>query len=140
MSGKIFPKQYHPTAKWPGEVVDEVGGGITGAVQSIVSTIGGGIRNAGEKLQEGLDKPADSMGLNHSPFRIIDDPLKGTTMAMEGAINDGAIDGVRVFWSSVTDAIDRIPDTFVPRGDGRLEPPWGKGGRPGLPWDVGRRT
>lgn len=125
-----FPMQYGPGAKWPGEVLDGFGHAITGGAQQVVATIGGGVRQAGEMLQQGLDKPAEALNLKHSPFRVIDDPLKGATMSVENVVNRGVIDSVRIFWDSVTDGIDRIPDTFAPR-DGRRGPQ--------LPWDIARR-
>lgn len=116
MAGRDFPMQFAPGAKWPGEMVDEFGHAVTRGAQQIISTIGGGIRQAGESVQQGLDKPAEALNLKHSPFRVIDDPLKGASLASERLINDGVIDGIRTFYDSITDGLDRIPDTFAGRG------------------------
>ena len=113
--------------KYPGEVADQIGGGLIGGLKGVVSSITGGIMSAGESVQRGLDKPADALRLKHSPFRVIDDVLDGTMMAGEGYVNRGVLDGIATACNKLTDGLDKVPDTFA----------GAKGGMdfPAAPWD-----
>ena len=119
MSHARCAHQYSPSGKHPGDLIDDIGDKVTGAAQDLVHTIGSGVKGAGEGVQQALDKPAQALKLRHSPFRMVDDPLKAVITVVEnGAV--GVIDAGRIVADSITDGLDRIPDTFLPAGGREL--------------------
>lgn len=113
--------------QYPGDVADQIGGGLLNGVEGLVSGVANAIGSAGEAVQRGLDKPADALNLKHSPFRVIDDVLDGTVESTEQSINNGIFRPLGHFFDKVTDGLDKIPDTFAGRGNGpNFRPPWEK--------------
>lgn len=113
--------------KYPGDVADEIGGGLVNGAKGVVASVAGGIMSAGESVQRGLDKPADALRLKHSPFRVVDDALDGSVMSVSNVLSNGVLTSIATFWGKVTDGLDKVPDTFA----------GAKGGMdfPAAPWD-----
>lgn len=105
--------------KYPGDMVDEVARGATGAVRNLVSSVAGGLRGAGESVQSALDQPAKAVGVTDSPARIIDDPIKGVVAAWENGINQGVIRSIELIGDGITSGLDRIPKVLTNFGGGR---------------------
>lgn len=99
--------------RYPGEYVDQVGSTVTGAVKGVVSSIGGGIRSAGDQLQSAVDQPFRMIGLKNSPLRIIHDPIDGVVRAVESGINHGVIEPLELVAGGITQGLDRVPETFA---------------------------
>ncbi len=99
--------------EYPGDLVDNVVRGATGAVRNLVSSVAGGLRGAGESVQSALDQPAQAVGVQSSPARILDDPLKGVVGAWENGINQGIIRSVEILGDGITSGLDRIPKTLT---------------------------
>ena len=105
--------------KYPGDLVDDVARGATGAVRNLVSSVAGGLRGAGESVQSALDQPAKAVGVQDSPARILDDPIKGVVGAWENAINQGILRSIEIVGDGITSGLDRIPKTLTNLGGGR---------------------
>ena len=105
--------------QYPGEIIDGIGSGLTGAVKSVLSSVSGGIQGAGEQVQSAVDRPFRAMGVRASPLRIIDHPLKGVVSAVENIVDNGAIRSVEMLAHGVTSGVDEIPKTLLSLGEGK---------------------
>jgi hypothetical protein len=105
--------------QYPGDLLDNVARGATGAVRNLVSSVAGGLRGAGESVQSALDQPAQAVGVSDSPARILDDPLKGLVGAWENGINQGIIRSIEMVGDGITSGLDRIPKTLTNIGGNR---------------------
>ena len=105
--------------QYPGEMIDQVAGGATGAVKGVLRSVSGGLQGAGEQVQSALDGPAHALGLRASPLRIIDRPIKGVVSAVENFVNQGVIGGVEMVGSGITSGIDEIPKTLTSIGENK---------------------
>lgn len=114
------------TNQYPGDVIDQVAGGATGAVKGVLRSVKSGIQGAGEQVQSALDGPAHALGLRSSPLRIVDAPIKGVVGAVENFVSRGIIESVEEVGSGITSGVDEIPKTLMSIGEGR-------GGMKGIP-------
>ena len=105
--------------QYPGDVIDQIGGGATGAVKGVLQSVSGGLQGAGERVQSALDGPAHALGLRAGPLRIIDRPLRGVVGAVENLVNRGVLDGVDMVGSGITGGIDEIPKTLTTIGENK---------------------
>lgn len=102
---------YESSTKYPGSLVDDVGRDIAGAVKGVIHSIGGGLQSAGERVQTGLDRPANWVGVKWSPFRIVHDPIAGAVSVAENGVT-GMVESVETLADGLTSGLDRIPDAF----------------------------
>ena len=110
--------------QYPGDVIDQVAGGATGAVKGVLRSVSGGLQGAGEQVQSAIDAPFNALGLRASPLRIIDRPIKGVVSAVENVVNRGVIESVEMVGNGITSGIDEIPKTLTNIGEGRgFQPP-----------------
>jgi hypothetical protein len=99
--------------QYPGQYVDDVVLGATGAVRGLVSSLAGGVRQAGESVQRALEVPTDAIGIKSGPGRIVHDPVNGLVGAAENFVNVGVVHSIEMVVQGVTDGLDRIPDTLM---------------------------
>lgn len=102
--------------KYPGELVDDVARGATGAVRNLVSSVAGGLRGAGDSVQSALDQPARAVGVSDSPARILHDPIAGVVGGWENFVNQGVIRSLEIVGDGITSGLDRIPHTLMNLG------------------------
>jgi hypothetical protein len=102
---------YESSTKYPGALVDDVGRDIAGAVKGVISSVEGGLQNAGERLQSGLDRPAKMIGVQWGPFRIIHDPASAVVSIVGNGVT-GVVETVETMADGLTSGLDRVPDAF----------------------------
>ena len=127
----------------PHRVVDSILDSAADGAKSLVSGVTGALTGLGEGLQTGLDKPWKSVGGPDQPLRIVDRLLDGALNATVNAVNQGAIETLKMGGESVAHALDHPVENFgippalgagmggikmpsLPMGKGRggFKPPW----------------
>jgi len=100
------------TMQYPGDIVDQIGGGVTGAIRGIGHSISGGITGAGEQVQAAADGVVRPLGLRNSPLRVIHHPIAGFIRAVDGFFN-GVLSGAESVGGGITEGLDTVPKTFL---------------------------
>ena len=112
----------------PHRVVDSILDSAADGAKSLVSGISGALTGLGEGLQQGLDKPWKAVGGPDQPLRIVDRLLDGTIQAGVNAVNQGAIETLKMEGESVQHGLDHPVENFgIPPGLGAGMPSLGGG-------------
>ena len=129
----------------PHRVVDGILDSAVDGAKSLVSGITGALTGLGEGLQSGLDQPWKAVGGPDQPLRIVDRLLDGALHATVNAVNQGALETLKIEGESVQHGLDHPVENFgIPpelgAGMGRFKMPnapmMGKGiGGFKPPWD-----
>lgn len=96
----------------PHRVVDSILDSAADGVKSLVSGVSGALTGLGEGIQTGLDQPWKAVGGPEQPLRIVDRILDGSLHAGVNAVNQGAIETLKMEGESVQAGLDHPVEQF----------------------------
>lgn len=106
----------------PHRAIDGALDGMAGGAKQVATSIGSGLKGAGEAVMSGLDAPIKMAVDRDGPHRMLDDVLDGNVDAVVGAFTQGVMGPLQTVGEGIAKALDRPPRDLLGKG-GFPEPP-----------------
>lgn len=94
----------------PHRVVDSIADGIANGVKSLFDAGAGAVKNAGETIMAGLDKPFSAITGKEGPHRVVDRFADGALDTVTNFVDSGVIESAKKAGEAVMKALDQPPE------------------------------